>query len=79
MAETFTRQAHNGRINDWHHLCDMPQHQAIEESFVFVLELSEINMFVNRFLEVAEGFVSAFDLFFESIHMRWQESNSIPM
>src|SRR5258708_4437819 len=47
VAKLLASQAHGRRIDDRHHLHHVIKHQTVKQSFVNILQLSQINVFLQ--------------------------------
>src|ERR1700674_4796365 len=68
VTEFLAAKGHNRRVHDRKHLFDVIEEQAIQEDFVRVLQLPEIDMALQIVGLLSKGLVSAPTLSVERLH-----------
>ena len=71
LGETLTGRADRWGIDNWHHLIKVIMHQAVKQGFVGVLDVAQVNMFIDFGFESLILDPGAFSLFFNRLdHFR---------
>jgi len=68
-----TRLPDRRRVDDRHHLLDVLGHEPVEEDFVAILKIREVNVFLDRVLLAAHRAERTVDLFLEGENPRRQQ------
>ena len=76
-AELLTAETDRRRIDDRHHLFDVPGQQRVEQGFVGVLQAAKENVFLQVRAEAAKGVEPASDLQIEGGHVGRQQAVQI--
>ncbi|MNV78676.1 hypothetical protein D3C71_1721800 [compost metagenome] len=74
IGEMLTGLTHGWRIDDGHHLAQVRIQQAIEQRFVGVLNIAQVDVLVVIVLEILILTVSAFHLFFDGFYRFRQQA-----
>ena len=71
LRETLTGRAYRWGINNRHHLIKVIMHQSIKQGFVSVLDVAQVNMFIDFGFEALILDPGTFSLFFNRLdHFR---------
>ncbi len=68
FREVFTRCADRWRVDDWHHLFQMVIEQTVEQGFVGILNITQVNVFIVVVFEILELAPGAFSLLFDGFY-----------
>lgn len=74
IGEVFAGLADRRCVDDWHHLAQVRVQQAIEQRFVGVLDVAQVDMFVVVVFEILILAVGALDLFFDGFYRFGQQA-----
>ena len=71
LGETLTGRADRWGIDNWHHLIKVIMHQPVKQGFVGVLDVAQVNMFIDFGFKSLILDPGAFSLFFNRLdHFR---------